>query len=65
MTATPNLTRLSADDAAMVLTQAGAEHVTADKVRADIERGAPTNDDGTLNLLHYTAWLIQESKRGA
>ena len=65
MSANLNLMRLTAAEAASVLTQAGAKHVTTEAVAADIKLGAPTNDDGTLNLLHYTAWMIRESKRGA
>jgi len=26
-------------------------------VREDIAAGAPTNADGTMNLVHYAAWL--------
>jgi len=26
-------------------------------LEADIEAGAPTNADGTVNLVHYGAWL--------
>jgi len=26
-------------------------------VRADLAAGAPTNADGTMNLMHYAAWL--------
>ena len=25
-----------------------------------IEAGAPTNTDGTVNLVHYAAWLVRE-----
>jgi hypothetical protein len=34
--------------------------VTEAVLRDDIEAGAPTNADGTLNLVHYAAWLIRE-----
>ncbi len=32
-------------------------------ILADIEAGAPTNPDGTLNLVAYVAWLIREGNR--
>ena len=54
---------LSVHDAIKVLQAAGARHVSAEELRADIEAGAPTNPDGTLNLLHYAAWLITEMAR--
>ena len=34
-------------------------------IREDIAEGAPTNADGTLNLVHYAAWLVQEMADGA
>ena len=44
-------TALSVDDAARML------GIRRDWLKADIEAGAPTNADGTLNLVHYSAWL--------
>ena len=32
----------------------------ADVVRQHIAEGAPTNADGTVNLVHYAAWLNGE-----
>jgi len=34
--------------------------VTGDMLREDIDAGAPTNADGTINLVHYAAWLVKE-----
>lgn len=51
-------------DAAMVLTRLGGQEVTEAILRVDIEAGAPTNADGTLNLVHYAAWLVKEMGRG-
>ena len=34
--------------------------ISADMLRADLAAGAPTNADGTINLVHYAAWLNQE-----
>lgn len=50
-------TRLTPDEVAKALSAAGGQKISADQVRADIARGAPTNADGTLHLIHYTAWL--------
>jgi len=36
-------------------------------VEEDIDAGAPTNPDGTVNLVHYAAWLnrvLREDDRG-
>lgn len=51
---------------AAILSRSGAPRwpVTEDQIRQDVEAGAPTNPDGTLNLLWYCAWLIRERGRG-
>ena len=36
--------------------------ISAQDVTIDVASGAPTNDDGTMNLLHYTAWLAREHR---
>jgi len=54
---------LTIDQAARVLTASGWKPVTHQMVEADIEDGAPTNADGSLNLMHYTAWLVKEMSR--
>ena len=58
------LSAMAVADAARVLTRAGGAPVTEDMLRADIGAGAPTNADGTINIVHYAAWLVQEMARG-
>jgi hypothetical protein len=58
-----NPTALPLADAARALAQVGRESVTEEMLRADVDAGAPTNPDGTLNLVYYAAWLIQETSR--
>ncbi len=52
------------EDAARVLSSAARKRIDAAKIRADIESGAPTNADGTINVVHYGAWLVKEMARG-
>lgn len=54
---------LTVDQAARLLSAAGPKPVTPEMVRDDLEDGAPTNADGTLNLVHYAAWLLREMSR--
>jgi hypothetical protein len=56
---------LSVPDAARVLSRVGQRPVTEEMIRADIDAGAPTNPDGTLNLVHYAAWLVREMSKEA
>ncbi len=55
---------LSLEDMARLLSAAGPKAVTAEMLQADIDAGAPTNADGTMNLVHYVAWLVKEMGRG-
>jgi hypothetical protein len=59
-----NPNALSVADAARLLARAGGWPITTEMVQADIAAGAPTNGDGTLNLVHYAAWLAKEMGRG-
>lgn len=55
-----NPAALTVEDAARVLSRMGGKPVTVDMLEADIDAGAPTNPDGTINLVHYAAWLVKE-----
>ena len=48
---------LTPAEMAEVLTRTGGEDVTEGAVAADVASGAPTNPDGTLNIVRYAAWL--------
>jgi hypothetical protein len=54
---------LAVSDAVAVLRKAGSRHITEEALRADLAAGAPANPDGTVNLLHYVAWLAGEVER--
>lgn len=59
-----NPVAMSPADAARVLTRVGGSPVTEDMLRADIDAGAPTNADRSINLVHYAAWLVQQMSAG-
>lgn len=61
---TPRITALTPAQAAKILAASGNRRITEAMVRADIEAGAPTNADGTVNLVHYAAWLAREAAHG-
>jgi len=58
------ITALSLADLATLLSKTGGKPVTAETIRADIDAGAPQNPDGTMNLVHYAAWLVRELADG-
>ncbi len=47
---------MSAEEAAKTL------GIPRDWLEEDLADGAPTNTDGTINLVHYAAWLNQQMK---
>ena len=57
-------TSLTPADAARLLTRAGGQPVSVEIIQADLAAGAPANADGTINLVHYAAWLLREMGRG-
>lgn len=62
-----NPAAMSPADVARVLTRlggVGGSPVTEDMLRADIDAGAPTNADGSINLVQYAAWLVQQMSVG-
>jgi hypothetical protein len=56
---------LALSDAARVFSAAAGAQVDEGMLQADIEAGAPANADGTLNVVHYAAWLVREMARGS
>jgi len=46
-----NPAALRPEDAARML------GISVDMLRVDLAAGAPMNADGTINLVHYAAWL--------
>ena len=58
---TPIMIALTPTQAAKILSAAGNRRITEAMVRADIKAGAPINADGTVNLIHYAAWLALEA----
>lgn len=46
-------------DAAQLLSKAGGRLIRVEQIEADVAAGAPTNPDGTINLVTYAAWLAQ------
>jgi hypothetical protein len=61
---TVNPTALPLADAARILSHAFGRPITERMLHDDIGDGAPANPDGTINLVHYAAWLAKEMGRG-
>jgi len=57
-------TKLLVEQAAKLLSAAYRERIEPEKIRLDLQSGAPVNVDGTINLVHYSAWQAKEMGRG-
>jgi hypothetical protein len=60
-----NPAALTAENVARLLSRVGGQPVTVAMLEADRLAGAPRNVDGTVNLVHYAAWLVKEMGRRA
>lgn len=60
-----NPNALTPEQLALLLTKGSANRwrATPQEVAQDLESGCPTNADGTLNLMTYCAWLIQQRSK--
>ena len=54
----PQALRLA--DMARILSASGPHPVTVEMLQVDLDDGAPVNPNGTMNLVHYAAWLVKE-----
>lgn len=51
-------TALTKEQLAELITKAAKKTFNVAAIEKDIVDGAPTNADGTINLVNYTAWLV-------
>jgi hypothetical protein len=54
-----NPNALTLAEAAHLLSKAGGQPLTEEMLQEDVAAGAPTNADGTINLVHFAAWLVK------
>ena len=60
----PTPLALSVPQLAKILSAVGGRRISEAMIHADIDAGATVNSDGTINLVHYTAWLAREEVAG-
>lgn len=53
-----DITMLSRENLILLLRKSGATAADDERLKAQFDDGAPQNEDGTINLLEYAAWLI-------
>lgn len=58
-----NARSLTISELVRALKAAGSRTITEETVNADIAAGAPVNEDGTMNIFTYAAWIVREENR--
>ncbi len=59
------LTALRPEMLVNILRRAGSRLISAEMLTADLEAGAPINEDGTINLIEFAAWLVKGDETNA
>lgn len=60
-----DIERLTIRELSELLTLAGADRNVNEEIERDISSGAPVNEDGTINLKKYIAYLSQRFENEA
>ena len=59
-----NPTALPKELVVRALKMAGSRTISLEQLEADIEAGAPVNEDGTINIIAYGAWILKGNLNG-
>lgn len=59
-----NPTALPKEVVVRALKLAGSRTITLEQLEADIAAGAPLNEDGTVNIIAYRAWILKGNLNG-
>ena len=59
------ITAIQQDKLMVILRRSGSREVSSETIVADIEAGAPVNEDGTINMVEYAAWVCARLADGA
>ena len=60
-----NLLALTPDQVVDVLVKSGFRGMTLELLHSDFDAGAPRNANGSVNLIHYMAWILKEINSNA
>ena len=59
------LTALKPEMLVNILKGVGSRLISAELLTADFEAGAPKNEDGTINLVEFAAWIVKGDEANA
>lgn len=55
---------LTKEEVVTVLRHSGSRTISKEALEADIESGAPVNEDGTVDIIAYAAWILKGNGNG-
>ena len=55
---------LTKDEVVKVLKLSGSRTISLENLERDIAEGAPVNEDGTMDIIAYGAWILKGNKNG-
>lgn len=59
-----HIANLSKEEMVRVLKGTGSRTISAESLEADIAAGAPVNENGTMSLIAYAAWILKGNLNG-
>jgi len=59
-----NPTALPKERLVRALSVCGSRTISLERLEEDIAAGAPVNEDGTVNVLAYAAWILKGNLHG-
>ena len=55
---------LTKDEVVKVLKLSGSRTISLENLERDIAEGAPVNEDGTMDIIAYGAWILKGNRNG-
>ena len=55
---------LTKDEVVKVLKLPGSRTISLENLERDIAEGAPVNEDGTMDIIAYGAWILKGNRNG-
>ena len=55
---------LTKEEVVKVLKLSGSRTISLENLERDIEEGAPVNEDGTMDIIAYGAWILKGNRNG-
>jgi len=55
---------LTKEEVVRVLKLSGSRTISLESLERDVAEGAPVNEDGTMDIIAYGAWILKGNRNG-